>query len=255
MAERLRDRFGWGLCAELDCPDLPTRTALLWRMTLEGPSELRDPAALKEIASLVLGNVRRLQGAMTRVAAFSSMLSEPVTPALARRALEHHPPMTPGPPGRAAARCLPSVVAIQEAVCSVCGVSRAGPSLTKAQLPDLSCAAAGDVPDAPGNLAVARPDRSRVQPRPQHRPSRDPSRLQSSRAGLRDHRCSPPQPVNCCAATQTRQPAEPSTRPAQSPQSPSTAASPQPLAMSPLLHNHPPPSIHLRQIGRCKILQ
>ena len=36
----------------------------------------------------VLGNVRRLEGAMTRVAAFSSMLSEPVTPTLAQRALD-----------------------------------------------------------------------------------------------------------------------------------------------------------------------
>ena len=43
VAERLRDRFGWGLCAELGCPDLPTRTALLWRMTLESPLELRRP--------------------------------------------------------------------------------------------------------------------------------------------------------------------------------------------------------------------
>lgn len=125
LAERLRDRFAWGLCAELGCPDLRTRTALLWRMTFEDPSELRDPAALKEIASLVLGNVRRLQGAMTRVAAFSSMLSEPVTPALARRALQHSPgddsPARPAFPQPAAS---PSVRTIQEAVCSACDVPR-----------------------------------------------------------------------------------------------------------------------------------
>ncbi len=88
LAERLRDRFGWGLCVELATPDLRTRTALLWRMTVEGRLDLRDPAALREIASRVIGNVRRLQGAMTRVAAFSSMLSEPVTPSLARQALD-----------------------------------------------------------------------------------------------------------------------------------------------------------------------
>ena len=38
---------------------------------------MRDPAALKEIAARRSANVRRLQGAMTRVAALSSMLSEP----------------------------------------------------------------------------------------------------------------------------------------------------------------------------------
>ncbi len=89
LADRLRDRFGWGLCAELACPDLRTRTALLWRMTSRMNGGWR-PGGLKEIAGRVLGNVRRLQGAMTRVAAFSSMLSEPVTPSLARRAL-HSP--------------------------------------------------------------------------------------------------------------------------------------------------------------------
>ena len=125
LAERLRDRFAWGLTAELGCPDLRTRTALLWRMTLEDPSELRDPAALKEIASLVLGNVRRLQGAMTRVAAFSSMLSEPVTPALARRALHHSPDDdSPARPPSPQADTSPSVHTIQEAVCSACDVSQ-----------------------------------------------------------------------------------------------------------------------------------
>jgi chromosomal replication initiator protein len=126
LAERLRDRFGWGLCAELGCPDLPTRTALLWRMTLETPLELGDPAALNEIAARVLGNVRRLQGAMTRVAAFSSMLSEPVTPSLAHRALDSS---SSGDSPRFARTespiaDSPSVDAIQEAVCSVRGVSR-----------------------------------------------------------------------------------------------------------------------------------
>jgi chromosomal replication initiator protein len=126
LAERLRDRFGWGLCAELGCPDLPTRTALLWRMTLESPLELGDPAALKQIAAQVLGNVRRLQGAMTRVAAVASMLSEPVTPSLAQRALDSSPsadsPRLSHEESPAADS--PSVDAIQEAICSVRGVSR-----------------------------------------------------------------------------------------------------------------------------------
>jgi chromosomal replication initiator protein len=127
LADRLRDRFGWGLCVELDSPDLRTRTALLWRMTVEDRLELRDPAALREIAARVIGNVRRLQGAMTRVAAFSSMLSEPVTPSLARQALEP----SPGPSGIPATVAEPTIVpeapsvdSIQEVVCSVLGVSR-----------------------------------------------------------------------------------------------------------------------------------
>jgi chromosomal replication initiator protein len=123
LAERLRDRFGWGLCVELGAPDLRARTALLWRMTLEDRLELGDPAALKEIASQVIGNVRCLQGAMTRVAAFSSMLSEPVTPSLARQALDRSPATGPAVPPVAASDA-PSVQAIQEVTCSVLGVSR-----------------------------------------------------------------------------------------------------------------------------------
>jgi chromosomal replication initiator protein len=126
LEERLRDRFGWGLCVELGSPDLRTRTALLWRMAVEGPLELHDPDALKEIAGQTTGNVRRLQGAMTRVAAVSSMLSQPVTPALARQALDQSPRGANGlaPINDAAAGAAPSVSAIQEAVCSVLGVSR-----------------------------------------------------------------------------------------------------------------------------------
>jgi chromosomal replication initiator protein len=124
LAERLRDRFGWGLCVELESPDLRTRTALLWRMTVEGRLELRDPAALKEIAATVIGNVRRLQGAMTRVAAFSSMLSEPLTPALAERALQPQSTPSSGGPHPVGDPEGPSVDAIQEAVCSILGVSR-----------------------------------------------------------------------------------------------------------------------------------
>jgi chromosomal replication initiator protein len=123
LADRVRDRFAWGLRVELQVPDLRTRTALLSRMTLEGQLDLRDPAALREIASLVLGNVRSLQGAMTRVAAMSSILSEPVTPSLARQALRRSPPDAScrfdDPPA-----AVPSVESIQAAVCSTLGVSR-----------------------------------------------------------------------------------------------------------------------------------
>ena len=61
---------------------------------------------------------------MTRVAALSSLLSEPVTPALARQALDQSPAGGPTSDGCHPRRRLPSVSAIQEAVCAVLGVSR-----------------------------------------------------------------------------------------------------------------------------------
>jgi chromosomal replication initiator protein len=119
LAERLRDRFAWGLIVRLDPPDLRTRIALLWRIASASALELPDPAALRAIAARTPANVRLLEGAMTRVLAVASMLGEPLTPPLVDRAL-----------GREAAEAgrsrhgAPSLTAIQDAVCAVLGIER-----------------------------------------------------------------------------------------------------------------------------------
>ncbi len=73
LAERLRDRFAWGLTVEIGEPDLRTRLALLWRMVSERPIDLGEPGALATLALSMPTNVRRLEGAMTRVAALGSL--------------------------------------------------------------------------------------------------------------------------------------------------------------------------------------
>jgi chromosomal replication initiator protein len=122
LAERLRDRFEWGLRVAIGPPDLRTRTALLWRMSGEVPLELTDPAVLRDIAGIAAGNVRRLEGALTRIAALSSVLGEPVNRALIRKALDDPPTRGRGRDPEPAA---PSIPAIQGAVCSVVGISQA----------------------------------------------------------------------------------------------------------------------------------
>ncbi len=121
IADRLRDRFEWGLRVPIDAPDLRTRTALLWRMTAEVPLEVADAGVLHDIAGLAAGNVRRLEGAMTRIAAMSSVLGEPVTRALIRKALDDSiaAPSEPCDTATARQREPPSIAAIQGAVCSV----------------------------------------------------------------------------------------------------------------------------------------
>jgi chromosomal replication initiator protein len=119
LAERLRDRFRWGLQVELGRPDLRTRIALLWRFLSDDGAELPDPAALHEIASRVPDNVRVLEGAMTRVLAVSSLLSEPLSTPLVRRALgASQTGPAPGSPEP------PALEAIQDAVCAVTGLAR-----------------------------------------------------------------------------------------------------------------------------------
>jgi chromosomal replication initiator protein len=118
LAERLRDRFDWGLRVELEPPDLRTRTAVLWRIASDAHPDLPDPTVLQEIASAVPDNLRVLEGAMTRVMAMGSLLSEPITPPLVRRALG-------GGEGAPVPRAEPpSLSAIQEAVCAVNGLTK-----------------------------------------------------------------------------------------------------------------------------------
>ncbi len=120
LADRLRDRFQWGLCMELEAPDLRTRTTLLWRMAASASIEVPEPSALGEIAALANGNVRRLEGAMTRVVAMASMLGEPLTAGLVRRALPGSSATSDDsqPPSGA------TVETIQEAACATMDVSR-----------------------------------------------------------------------------------------------------------------------------------
>lgn len=119
LAERLRDRFDWGLTVEISPPDLRTRLALLWRMVADRPTlEMSEPSALAVIAASVPSNVRRLEGAMTRVAALSSLLSEPLSDSLVGKALQRTPePVFPDDTP-------PSFDAIQEAVAGVFGLTR-----------------------------------------------------------------------------------------------------------------------------------
>jgi chromosomal replication initiator protein len=120
LEQRLRDRFDWGLTVGIDPPDLRTRVTLLWRLAAGVSPELEDPRVLREIATRAPGNVRLLEGAMTRVVAIASVFSEPISEHLVRRALELR--------GEAAQGSLhglePSVGAIQEAVSDTLGVSR-----------------------------------------------------------------------------------------------------------------------------------
>ena len=119
LADRLRDRFQWGLTVELEPPDLRTRVALLWRMAARSAPDLPEPLALEEIADRVPGNVRLLEGAMTRVVAMASVLSEPITTPLVHKALRPAEGDT-----RAERSGTPSINSIQDAVASVLEVPR-----------------------------------------------------------------------------------------------------------------------------------
>ncbi len=125
LSERMRDRFAWGLTVELQGPDPATRIALLKRLASEHGIPVPDLEVLQQIAHSAPENLRRLEGALTRVTAFASMLGEVPSVDLVRRALgtraEHD-----GDPAEAPLRpAEQELERIQRAVCDVLHLSRA----------------------------------------------------------------------------------------------------------------------------------
>jgi chromosomal replication initiator protein len=87
MEERLRNRFRWGLCVDVQPPDLETRIAILQLKAKRDGIDVPDDV-LEMIASKFDQNIRELEGALLRVAAFSSLMREPITLQISERALE-----------------------------------------------------------------------------------------------------------------------------------------------------------------------
>jgi chromosomal replication initiator protein len=86
LEERLCSRFEWGLSADIQPPDFETRLAIL-RSRAERTG-CKMPGELMElIARRVQSNIRELEGALTRVAAFSDLSGLPLTPQLVETAL------------------------------------------------------------------------------------------------------------------------------------------------------------------------
>jgi chromosomal replication initiator protein len=88
LEERLRSRFEWGLITDIQPPDLETRIAILRKKVKNDQIEIRDPELLTFIASRVSTNIRELEGALTRVVAFSSLTGRPLTADLAQDVLK-----------------------------------------------------------------------------------------------------------------------------------------------------------------------
>ena len=75
---RLISRFECGLAVELQPPQLETRMAILKRKTLEWKVTV-DDSVIEFLAEKIKSNVRRLEGALVRVATFASLAGESVS--------------------------------------------------------------------------------------------------------------------------------------------------------------------------------
>lgn len=77
MDERLRSRFEAGLVADIQLPDTETRCAILRRKAQEDRLELPNAVA-DYLAETVPGNIRTLEGALTRLVAYVSVEGLPL---------------------------------------------------------------------------------------------------------------------------------------------------------------------------------
>ncbi len=87
LEERLRTRFSWGLITDIQPPDLETRLAILRKKSQQDQLPIPDDV-LELIASRIASNIRELEGALIRVAAFASLQRTEITLELAQMVLK-----------------------------------------------------------------------------------------------------------------------------------------------------------------------
>jgi len=86
LEERLRSRFEWGLSADIQPPDLETRTAILRDKAENQPISVPS-AVIDLIARQVQSNIRELEGALNRVVAHARLTGNSLTVESAASAL------------------------------------------------------------------------------------------------------------------------------------------------------------------------
>ena len=87
IEDRLRSRFEWGLIADIQPPDLETKVAILQKKAENEHVTIPTDVALF-IASNVRTNVRELEGALTRLFAWSSLNGVEITLPTAQQCLK-----------------------------------------------------------------------------------------------------------------------------------------------------------------------
>jgi chromosomal replication initiator protein len=98
MDERLRTRFECGLIADVSPPDLETRVAIM-QARCERENWMIPNEVIEYIASAIQSNVRALEGAVTKLIAYSSIMNCSICIELAQSVLGEYFIDKPLPPG------------------------------------------------------------------------------------------------------------------------------------------------------------
>lgn len=87
LEDRLRNRFEWGLMADIQSPDLETRMAIIKRKAEVLNFDLPD-VIVQYIAEKLKNNIRQLEGAVKKMQAFVTMQGMPVNIMTAQTAIK-----------------------------------------------------------------------------------------------------------------------------------------------------------------------
>jgi len=88
LEDRLRNRFEWGLIADIQPPDMETRVAILQKKA-EAEKVLLPHEVAIFLATNIDSNVRELEGSLTRLGAFASLTQANITVDLAKEVLRN----------------------------------------------------------------------------------------------------------------------------------------------------------------------
>ncbi len=87
ITDRLRSRFGMGLIADIQCPEVETKVAILYKKAEAERLTVPEDVAYF-IASRVKSNIRELEGCLIKLGAHSSLTGMPIDITLARNVLK-----------------------------------------------------------------------------------------------------------------------------------------------------------------------
>lgn len=87
LNERLKTRFGWGLVSDIQKPDFETRAAILRKRVMQDNLDIGEDV-INVIAERVTGNVRSLEGSLTKIVAYATFIKKPVTVTLTENVLK-----------------------------------------------------------------------------------------------------------------------------------------------------------------------
>jgi chromosomal replication initiator protein len=133
LEDRLRTRFEWGLITDVQPPEFETRLAILRKKAESEHLGGIPPEVLAFIATNISDNIRELEGALIRVAAYSSLNRAELSEEVAQKVLaDLLPPTTP--------RVITPELILDETakmfgwtVDDICGKSRRRPLVTARQ--------------------------------------------------------------------------------------------------------------------------